>query len=199
MLETDATGTGGMAGTAPVSKCQLLDAHDQPSASSLANKTEVLLLGLKPGTWYKATVYSQAQNGTEGQPMDTEFRTSMLNFIEWLQLEFLAQNCVFCDSGSELALASQVVLLADAVFWKRFGQSRPMEVLNSVAKTLLSLSSIKPGEQAAPMCTPGACLVFFFFVSACEPMRQAGVMFFSYKLILILSMLVKYFAPEIRE
>ncbi|XP_042639245.1 receptor-type tyrosine-protein phosphatase eta [Orycteropus afer afer] len=37
--------------------------------------TQVQLVGLKSGMKYKATVYSQAANGTEGQPQDIEFRT----------------------------------------------------------------------------------------------------------------------------
>lgn len=113
VCEPDATDTGGTAGTGPVNKCQR-DPNEQCSAASPANTTEVLLLGLRSGTWYKATVYSQAEDGTEGQPTATEFRTGMLGFDQNFQHSY-----VICDSGSELALASQAVFLSDGVFWKR--------------------------------------------------------------------------------
>ncbi|KAK2100454.1 hypothetical protein P7K49_021802 [Saguinus oedipus] len=48
-----------------------------PSSGQQSRVTEVLLVGLKPGTRYNATVYSQAANGTEGQPQTKEFRTSL--------------------------------------------------------------------------------------------------------------------------
>lgn len=35
-----------------------------------------MLLRLKPGTQYKATVYPQADKGAEGQPQATEFKTN---------------------------------------------------------------------------------------------------------------------------
>ncbi|XP_034502502.1 receptor-type tyrosine-protein phosphatase eta isoform X1 [Ailuropoda melanoleuca] len=41
----------------------------------LTRDTEVLLFGLKSNTQYKATVYSQAADGTEGQPQNVTFRT----------------------------------------------------------------------------------------------------------------------------
>uniref|UniRef100_A0A2K6S4I4 Receptor-type tyrosine-protein phosphatase eta n=1 Tax=Saimiri boliviensis boliviensis TaxID=39432 RepID=A0A2K6S4I4_SAIBB len=46
-----------------------------PSSGQQSRVTEVLLVGLKPGTRYNAIVYSQAANGMEGQPRTKEFRT----------------------------------------------------------------------------------------------------------------------------
>ncbi|XP_051000023.1 receptor-type tyrosine-protein phosphatase eta [Acomys russatus] len=48
---------------------------DPPSAQDFFF-TEVLLTGLKPGTQYTATVYSQAADGTEGQPGNSVFKTN---------------------------------------------------------------------------------------------------------------------------
>ncbi|XP_064144191.1 receptor-type tyrosine-protein phosphatase eta isoform X3 [Loxodonta africana] len=53
--------------------------HTAPADSSChqgSQGTEVHLVGLKPGTLYKATIYSQAADGTEGQPQVIEFRTN---------------------------------------------------------------------------------------------------------------------------
>ncbi|XP_073869708.1 receptor-type tyrosine-protein phosphatase eta isoform X3 [Macaca fascicularis] len=61
--------------TAPVYNESLLGPADS-SSSQQSRDTEVLLVELKPGTRYNATVYSQAANGTEGQPQTIEFRTT---------------------------------------------------------------------------------------------------------------------------
>lgn len=53
-----------------------------PASSQESQGTEVLLVGLKPSAQYRATVYSQAADGTEGQPQAIEFRTSMLDFVQ---------------------------------------------------------------------------------------------------------------------
>nr|XP_054367886.1 receptor-type tyrosine-protein phosphatase eta isoform X2 [Mirounga angustirostris] len=52
-----------------------LDPKNLSSHQPLAQDTEVLLFGLKSNTQYKATVYSQAADGTEGQPQNITFRT----------------------------------------------------------------------------------------------------------------------------
>ncbi|XP_031509286.1 receptor-type tyrosine-protein phosphatase eta isoform X2 [Papio anubis] len=61
--------------TTPVHNESLLGPADS-SSSQQSRDTEVLLVELKPGTRYNATVYSQAVNGTEGQPQTIEFRTT---------------------------------------------------------------------------------------------------------------------------
>ncbi|XP_066217649.1 receptor-type tyrosine-protein phosphatase eta [Saccopteryx leptura] len=62
-----ATHTAGNS-TAPVGNSSSVD--------PLPRVTEVRLLGLKSGTSYKATIYSQASTGEEGQPQAIEFRTN---------------------------------------------------------------------------------------------------------------------------
>uniref|UniRef100_A0A8D2BB97 Receptor-type tyrosine-protein phosphatase eta n=1 Tax=Sciurus vulgaris TaxID=55149 RepID=A0A8D2BB97_SCIVU len=47
-----------------------------PASSQESRGTEVLLVGLKSSAQYRATVYSQAADGTEGQPQAIEFRTN---------------------------------------------------------------------------------------------------------------------------
>ena len=72
-----------------------LTQHADPSSDHpLTQDTEVLLFGLKSNTQYKATVYSQAADGTEGQPRNITFRTGMLNFDECLQPE--SSSTEFC-------------------------------------------------------------------------------------------------------
>ncbi|KAL2806135.1 receptor-type tyrosine-protein phosphatase eta isoform 2 precursor [Daubentonia madagascariensis] len=61
--------------TSPVHDENLLG-HADPSFGRQSRDTDILLVGLKPGTQYKATVYSQAADGTEGQPQAIEFRTN---------------------------------------------------------------------------------------------------------------------------
>ncbi|KAM6158303.1 receptor-type tyrosine-protein phosphatase eta [Rhynchocyon petersi] len=46
------------------------------SSQQGSRDTEVQLVGLKSATMYKATVFSQAADGTEGQPQHIEFRTA---------------------------------------------------------------------------------------------------------------------------
>uniref|UniRef100_A0A8C9A6Z0 Receptor-type tyrosine-protein phosphatase eta n=1 Tax=Prolemur simus TaxID=1328070 RepID=A0A8C9A6Z0_PROSS len=50
--------------------------HADPSSGQQSRDTHVLLAGLKPGTQYEAVVYSQAADGTEGQPENVPFRTN---------------------------------------------------------------------------------------------------------------------------
>ncbi|XP_014647953.1 PREDICTED: receptor-type tyrosine-protein phosphatase eta [Ceratotherium simum simum] len=61
--------------TAPVIK-HCLEPADRSSDHRLTRGTQVLLLGLKPDTQYKATVYSRATDGTEGKPRTIEFNTN---------------------------------------------------------------------------------------------------------------------------
>lgn len=73
-------------GRSPV-VCQPLDSVDLSSVRD-PSLTEVVLTGLESDIDYTATVYSQAADGTEGQPGDEAvFKTSRLEFVEWLQLE----------------------------------------------------------------------------------------------------------------
>uniref|UniRef100_A0A2K6LZ37 protein-tyrosine-phosphatase n=1 Tax=Rhinopithecus bieti TaxID=61621 RepID=A0A2K6LZ37_RHIBE len=67
--------------TAPVHNESLLGPADS-SSSQQSRDTEVLLVELKPGTRYNATVYSQAANGTEGQPQTIEFRTNAIQVFD---------------------------------------------------------------------------------------------------------------------
>uniref|UniRef100_G1RXI9 Receptor-type tyrosine-protein phosphatase eta n=1 Tax=Nomascus leucogenys TaxID=61853 RepID=G1RXI9_NOMLE len=67
--------------TAPVHDESLLGPVD-PSSSQQSQDTEVLLVGLEPGTRYNATVYSQAANGTEGEPQAIEFRTNAIQVFD---------------------------------------------------------------------------------------------------------------------
>lgn len=118
VCETDVTCTKSLA-QLPSSPKPEVESADPASVHPVIRDTEVLLLGLKPGTQYKATVDCGAPDGTSLLPA-TNFSTCMLDFAKWLQPEFLAQSCVFCDSCSELSLASQLVLLSEGDFWKRF-------------------------------------------------------------------------------
>ncbi|XP_009184331.3 receptor-type tyrosine-protein phosphatase eta isoform X1 [Papio anubis] len=67
--------------TTPVHNESLLGPADS-SSSQQSRDTEVLLVELKPGTRYNATVYSQAVNGTEGQPQTIEFRTNAIQVFD---------------------------------------------------------------------------------------------------------------------
>nr|XP_035118594.2 receptor-type tyrosine-protein phosphatase eta [Callithrix jacchus] len=67
----DANNTEGSQAGSPTATVR----QEFPSSGQQPRVTEVLLVGLKPGTRYNATVYSQAANGMEGQPQTKEFRT----------------------------------------------------------------------------------------------------------------------------
>lgn len=83
-----------------------LESEDTSSVGAPTGDMKVLILRLKSDTEYNATVYSQAPDGTEGQPLEIGFRTGMLGFVQWVQPESRAQSFALCDSGSELALSS---------------------------------------------------------------------------------------------
>lgn len=92
VFETDANNTESSSQQPRTPSAQVYKYHFETTALSsyhpLTRDTEVLLFGLKSNTQYKATVYSQAADGTEGQPQNVTFRTGTLNFVECLQPEF---------------------------------------------------------------------------------------------------------------
>lgn len=122
VFETDAMSTESLAQTAGSPTAPgypLHQEHEAPASVDPLGDTEVLLFGLKSGTSYQAVVYSQAADGTEGQPRAIRFKTGVFEFIKRLfRPEFLAQSLALCDS--ERPLASHVVLLSHGVFQKRF-------------------------------------------------------------------------------
>lgn len=88
VFEADANGTKRI----PVTNLSQLHKNslvsvDPPSGQD-PSLTEILLTDLKPDTQYNATIYSQAANGTEGQPRNKVFKTSRLDFVKWIQPEF---------------------------------------------------------------------------------------------------------------
>uniref|UniRef100_A0A4W2CKG0 Receptor-type tyrosine-protein phosphatase eta n=1 Tax=Bos indicus x Bos taurus TaxID=30522 RepID=A0A4W2CKG0_BOBOX len=64
----------GLEGRDEVTLVSLPASFNRPSPWS--RSSAFLLLRLKPGTQYKATVYPQADKGAEGQPQATEFKTN---------------------------------------------------------------------------------------------------------------------------
>jgi hypothetical protein len=75
------------------------------SSGQESQDTEVLLIWLEPDIQYRATVYSQAADGTEGQPQAIFFTTSMLNFVKLLQPETqLVHSFIFYDSGKSMLI-----------------------------------------------------------------------------------------------
>lgn len=101
VFETD---TNGSKKSPVVNLCQLhknfLDSVD-PFSVQGPSLLEVLLTGLKPDTDYSVVVYSQAADGTEGQPGNKEmFTTSKLDFVKWLQPEPPTKSFILCSSLS---------------------------------------------------------------------------------------------------
>lgn len=86
-LKTDASNTGKEVSTHPPCSSPLgpvtayCRVSADPSSGQESQHIDVLLVGLKSHTQYKATVYSQAADGTKGQPRPIEFRTSMSDFV----------------------------------------------------------------------------------------------------------------------
>lgn len=77
-----------------------LDSVDPPSVQG-PSLLKVLLTGLRPDTDYSAIVYSQAADGTEGQPGNEEvFTTSRLGFAKWLQPETPTKSFILYSSLS---------------------------------------------------------------------------------------------------
>ncbi|XP_029424410.1 receptor-type tyrosine-protein phosphatase eta isoform X2 [Nannospalax galili] len=68
-----------------------LEPADQSSVQESPN-TEVLLTGLKPGMQYRATVYSQAADGTEGQPGTKVFITNSSQVFDIRVVSISATN-----------------------------------------------------------------------------------------------------------
>lgn len=92
VFETDANNTESSSQQPRTPSAQMYKYQFEATALSphhpLTRDTEVLLFGLKSNTQYEATVYSQAADGTEGQPRNVTFRTGTLNFVECLQPKF---------------------------------------------------------------------------------------------------------------
>ncbi|XP_053529058.1 receptor-type tyrosine-protein phosphatase eta isoform X2 [Artibeus jamaicensis] len=158
---SDATGTGGMAGTAPGSKCQL-DPSRQPSTFP-ANKTEVLLLGLKSGTWYKATVYSQAEDGTEGQPMVTEFRTDSFQVLDLEAANISATSMTLTwkmnDNGSCLLYTYNVKVVGDTELFN-LTVNETQTVLTELSPNTFYNITVCPSFQDGSECIPGFLQVY---------------------------------------
>ncbi|XP_008049284.2 receptor-type tyrosine-protein phosphatase eta [Carlito syrichta] len=72
---TESWARPGSSPTAPVHDGNLRG-HTDPSSDKRSQDTEVWLVRLAPGTQFKATVYSQAADGTEGQPQAVDFKTN---------------------------------------------------------------------------------------------------------------------------
>ncbi|KAM5248405.1 receptor-type tyrosine-protein phosphatase eta [Ctenodactylus gundi] len=70
-LEPERGWDGGVTETrSPASAADTGQPRLDPASDQEPELTEVLVAGLKPGVQYNATVYSQAADGTEGQPRD---------------------------------------------------------------------------------------------------------------------------------
>ncbi|KAM5316306.1 receptor-type tyrosine-protein phosphatase eta [Glossophaga mutica] len=161
-LGSDATSTGSMAVTAPGNKCQL-DPNEQPSASSPSNKTEVLLLGLKSGTWYKATVYSQAGNGTEGQPMATEFRTDSFQVLDLEAANISATSMTLTwkmnANGSCLLYTYNIEVVGDTDVFN-FTVNNTQTVLTELSSNTLYNITVRPSFQDGSEGMPGFLQVY---------------------------------------
>ncbi|XP_036883836.1 receptor-type tyrosine-protein phosphatase eta [Sturnira hondurensis] len=157
----DATGTEGMAGTAPVSKCQL-DPKEKPSTFP-ANKMEVLLLGLKSGIWYKATVYSQAGDGTEGQPTVTEFRTNSFQVLDLKAANISATSMTVTwkmnDNGSCL-LYTYDIKVVGGIDVLNFTVNETQTVLTELSPNTLYNISVRPSFQDGSEGIPGFLQVY---------------------------------------
>uniref|UniRef100_A0A8D2G3K0 Receptor-type tyrosine-protein phosphatase eta n=1 Tax=Theropithecus gelada TaxID=9565 RepID=A0A8D2G3K0_THEGE len=91
--------------TTPVHSESLLGPADS-SSSQQSRDTEVLLVELKPGTRYNATIYSQAVNGTEGQPQTIEFRTNAIQVFDVTVVNISATSLTLTWKVSDNELSS---------------------------------------------------------------------------------------------
>ncbi|KAF6105760.1 protein tyrosine phosphatase receptor type J [Phyllostomus discolor] len=157
-----ATGTGGTAGTCTVSKCQH-GPNEQPSDSSPTNKTGVRLRGLKSGTWYKATVYSQTEDGTEGQPTATEFRTDSFRVLDLEAANISATSLTLTwkmyDNGSCLPYTYNINVVWDTGFFN-FTVNKTQTALTELSPNTLYNITVHASFQDGSEGTPGFLQVY---------------------------------------
>uniref|UniRef100_A0A8P0NP06 Receptor-type tyrosine-protein phosphatase eta n=1 Tax=Canis lupus familiaris TaxID=9615 RepID=A0A8P0NP06_CANLF len=104
-LDANSTESSSQQSTTPTDSVSQSDLqHADPSSDHpLTQDTEVLLFGLKSNTQYKATVYSQAADGTEGQPRNITFRTvaSQVIDIEVVNITATSMNLTWKINDNE--------------------------------------------------------------------------------------------------
>ncbi|MBZ3882494.1 Receptor-type tyrosine-protein phosphatase eta [Sciurus carolinensis] len=89
-----------------------------PASSQESQGTEVLLVGLKPSAQYRATVYSQAADGTEGQPQAIEFRTNSSQVFDIQAMNISATSMTLTwkisSNGSSSAYTYKIQVTGEA-------------------------------------------------------------------------------------
>uniref|UniRef100_A0A2K6E5A4 Receptor-type tyrosine-protein phosphatase eta n=1 Tax=Macaca nemestrina TaxID=9545 RepID=A0A2K6E5A4_MACNE len=118
--------------TAPVYNESLLGPADS-SSSQQSRDTEVLLVELKPGTRYNATVYSQAANGTEGQPQTIEFRTNAIQVFDVTVVNISATSLTLTWKVSDNESSSNYTYKIHVV-----GETDPLNLTVSEARAVIS-------------------------------------------------------------
>nr|KAF6438780.1 protein tyrosine phosphatase receptor type J [Molossus molossus] len=136
--------------------------EDAASVDPLAN-TEVLLLGLESDTRYKATVYSQAQAGTEGQPQAVEFRTKPIQVFDVEAANISATSMTLTwkinDNGSSSVYTYkiQVVGKTDSL---NLTVSETQAVITPLSSSTLYSVTVRPFLRGGSEGTPGFLQVY---------------------------------------
>ncbi|XP_054581684.1 receptor-type tyrosine-protein phosphatase eta [Eptesicus fuscus] len=162
---SDATGTESSAQTprspaAPVYKCQL-EPEDPPSAFP-PTYTEVLLLGLKSNTRYKATVYPRAATGQEGLPCAQEFRTHSSQVFDMNATNITATSMILTwkinDSDSSSVYTYEIRIAGEPAYLNCTNETRA--VITRLNSSTLYNITVLPFLQDGSAGMPGFLQVY---------------------------------------
>uniref|UniRef100_H0XFH0 Receptor-type tyrosine-protein phosphatase eta n=1 Tax=Otolemur garnettii TaxID=30611 RepID=H0XFH0_OTOGA len=91
-----------------------------PSSGQQSQDMHVLLVGLKPGTQYKTTVYSQAADDTEGKPQTVEFTTNASQVFDVTVVNISATSLTLTwkitDNESSSVYTYEIVVATETSF-----------------------------------------------------------------------------------
>ncbi|XP_023597604.1 receptor-type tyrosine-protein phosphatase eta-like isoform X2 [Trichechus manatus latirostris] len=116
--------------------------------------TEVQLVGLKPGTQYKATVYSQAADGTEGQPQVIEFRTNRSQVLDIQVVNISATNMSLTWRISGNASSYQILVVRETTFFNLTANEMHVVIPGLTSSTLYNIT-VYPLHDDGSEGTPG--------------------------------------------
>ncbi|XP_016059466.1 PREDICTED: receptor-type tyrosine-protein phosphatase eta [Miniopterus natalensis] len=136
---------------------------EDPSSVYRLNDTEVWLLGLKPGTGYKATVYSQTPAGVEGQSQAVEFSTNSLRVLDLEAANITATSMTLTwklndnDSSSVYIYEIQVVGETNLLI---FNATETRAVISPLSSSTFYNITVSPFLQGGAAGVPASLQVY---------------------------------------
>lgn len=164
--QRDATCTEGSAQTlrsptAPEYTCQL--EPEDPSSASPPTDVNVLLLGLKSGMRYKATVYPRAPTGKEAQICAIEFRTQSIAVFDLKASDITATNMTLTWKINDTDMSSLYtyeIHVAGETAFLNFTVNETRAFITPLHSNTLYNITVRPLLQDGSAGTPGFLQVY---------------------------------------